>query len=153
ARITQRRLIRTRADTQPQRGDGDAPAIENLHGVDKSRALLAEQRIVRYPTVFKDQLGSVAGPQSQLVFFFSGAKSLGPLLHDEGRKSVRMRGAVGYGNHYGHVRVMAVSDEGLGAVQYPAILFAYSAGARSAGVGSGARLGQPPAANELTGSQ
>ena len=99
--------------------------------------------------VFKNQFGSVAGPQAQLVFFLAGTKALGSLLHDERREPVGVRGAVGHRDHDQNIGIVAVGAERLGAVQHPVVALAHRSHARAAGVRSGGGLGQAPGADEL----
>ena len=66
-----------------ERGDGDAAAVENAHGVDESVAFLAEEIFGRDLAIFKDEFGGVAGAKAELVFLLAGTEALGSLLDDE----------------------------------------------------------------------
>src|SRR6202044_1878887 len=59
---------------QRKRGDGDAAAVQNTHGVDKTLPLLAQQIFARNLAVLKNKLRRVAGAQAKLVLFLTRAK-------------------------------------------------------------------------------
>src|SRR5271167_4627521 len=90
-RVLQRSLVGALRHAQPQRGNGDAPAVEDLHGVHKAIAFLAQQVLGRDLAVLEDQLRGITGAQAKLVLFLTGAKSLGSLLNRKGRESMGVR--------------------------------------------------------------
>src|ERR1035438_10276106 len=65
---------------QRQGRNRDAAAIEHAHGVGKSLPFATQEILRPNHAVFKNQLGRIAGPQSQLVFFLAGTKSPGVFL-------------------------------------------------------------------------
>ena len=73
---------------QRERGDGDAPAVEDLQAVHEAVALLAQQIFLGHETIAEDNFGSVAGAHAQLVFLFAGAEAGRALLDDEGGDAV-----------------------------------------------------------------
>ena len=74
---------------QRQRGDGDAPAVEDLQAVHEAVALLAQQIFLGHAAIAEDDFGSVARAHAQLVFLFAGAKAGRALFDDEGGDAVR----------------------------------------------------------------
>ncbi len=151
--ILQRRPVGALGHSKRERGDRDTPAVENAHGVDKAPALLAKKVFVRHKTIFEDQLRRIAGAQSELVFFFPRTKSFGALLDNERRKPVGVRRAIGYRQHDDRVRIVAVGDESLGAVEHPSALRPRRRHPRTARIRPRRGLGQPPRADVLAGGQ
>src|ERR1041385_5900564 len=153
--IPERSFIRALGHAQPERGNGDAAAIEHLHGIHKALAFLAHQRFFRNVAVFKDQFRGVTGAQAELVFFFPWTKTPGASFHDEGRESARVSSLVSHGNHHVDIGMVAVGDKSLGAIEHPAasFTFAHGAHARAACVRAGAWFSETPRAQPLSGSQ
>ena len=107
-------------------------------GISQSSKISSEVSLARRPSLFS---------------FLPGAKSLGALLHHEGRQPVRVSGPVGHGNNDRNVGVMAVGDEGLGAVQHPVLASPHRRAARAARIGPRTGFGQAPRSEELARGQ
>jgi hypothetical protein len=86
--VAQRSFVGALRHAQAQRGDRDAPAVENLQAVDEAFAFLAEQVFRRHAAIGENNFARVAGAQAELVFFFAGTKAGRSLLDDEGGNSV-----------------------------------------------------------------
>src|SRR6185369_17272536 len=110
--------------------------IEHPHGIDKSAAFFSAEILSRDDAVFEDQFRGIAGAKTEFVFFLSGTKALGSLLHDKGRQAVSVSCTIGHGNHYQEIRIVAVGAKSLGAVQHPVVSLADSSHARAACVRS-----------------
>ena len=107
---------------------------------------LPEQIFRRDFAIGEDHFAGVAGAQSELIFFFPGLEAGSALFDDERRDAVAFLCGVGDRHTHADVRVMAIGGEGFRAVDDPGAVFSYGLGARAAGVGTGFRLGERPAA-------
>ena len=137
-------LVGALGHAERQGGDRDPATVQHPHCIHKALAFYAQQILMRDDAIFKNQFGSIAGAQSELVFFFARTETLGALLHDEGGEAVGMGGAVSNRDHHHHVGVVAVGEKRLGAVQHPGILATDRGHARAAGVGTGRRARSGP---------
>src|SRR5271166_6435807 len=151
--VLERRFVRALRHAEPKRGDGDAPAIEYAHGIHEAFTFVPQQVFGGNLTVLKDQLRGIAGAQAQLLLLLASAKSVGSLLHHESRQSVGVRRLVGYRDDHRYIRIVAIGDKGLRAIQHPLVAFADSAATRAACVGARTGLSQSPGAEELTGRE
>jgi hypothetical protein len=113
-------------------------------------AFFAEQGLRGQEAVFENQFGSIAGAETQLVFFFAGTETLRVFFHDERGQTVGVGSTVGDGEHDSDVGIVAVGDEGLRAIQDPAAFGFGGRHAGAAGVGSGGGFRKSPGADELT---
>ncbi len=125
-----------------QRGDGNAPAVENPQAIDESFAHFSEHLRIREPAIGEQHLAGGAGAHAQLVFLLADSESRKALFEDEGRDAVMRRGAIRYCHGDAYVGILRVGGECLAAVQHPARAIFYGFGARSARVGAGFRFGQ-----------
>ena len=73
---------------------------------------------------------------TQLVFFLSGAESRRVFLNQKCGKSVRAFALVGYGDDHRNVGIMAIGDEGLGAVEHISVALFHRGGSGRAGIGA-----------------
>ena len=93
---------------------------------------------------WKMHLGRLAGAHAELVFLLAGDEARRAALDDERRDALVALARVGDGHHDHRVARRAVRDEGLAAVQHPAVAVAHGGRAHRRRVAARARLGQPP---------
>src|SRR5262245_1479338 len=155
-RIFQGRFVRALRYAERQRGYRDAPAVQNLHGVDEAAPGLADQVLFGNPTIFEDHRGGLRGAHAELVLLLACDETIGPSLDDEGADAARTHLAVGDRDHYADVGGNAVCDEILRPINRPSSLASVAArGDRlhSRSVGTGSGLGQSPRANLFASGQ
>lgn len=91
-----------------------------------------------------------AGPAYSL---FPWPKTRGSLLHDESREPVRAFGLIGHRDDDRYVGIVAIGDECLVSVQYPAVALAYGRGAGTSCVRAGTGFGEAPRSQPLPRSE
>ncbi len=75
---------RAAGDTERQRRNADPAAVQDPHGVPETAVQLAEQVFLGDAAILQNQLGGVAGAQTQFVLLVPGAETGSPLFNDEG---------------------------------------------------------------------
>ena len=78
-----------RADPERQGGDGDPPAVQDLHRLDEALPLFTEQVLRRNSAVLEDQRRRVGASHAELVLFLAGAD---PRADRTARRTPRYRG-------------------------------------------------------------
>ena len=151
--ILQRTFISSLSDSKRERRNGNTPAIENLHGVDKSVALFAQKVFIRNKTIFENHFGSIAGAQAKLIFFLARTKPFRPLLDHKCREPMRPRRTVGYRDHHHHIRIPAVRDERFCSINDVTASCANSCSPCATRIGARGWLGQSPGSNEFARGQ
>src|SRR5215470_10717972 len=155
-RVFQGRFVRALRYAERQRGYRDAPAVQNLHGVDEAAPGLANQVLFWNPAILKDHRGGLRGAHAELVLFLAGDETFGLPLDDEGADAARTHLAVGDRDHDADVGGNAVGDEILRPVNRPSSLASVAAhgdSLHSRSVGTGSGLGQSPRANLFASGQ
>jgi len=94
--------------------------VQHAHRVAEAVTLFAEHVFRGNPAVLEDQFGGVGGAKPQLVLLLAGPEALGSLstTNAEMPPWVLFSRSV-YGKHDGAVRITAVGDEGLAAIEVP----------------------------------
>ena len=121
------------------------------HQVDEALAFLAQQGRGRNPHVGEEQLGGVTGVLADLVQIAALAEARQRGIDQEQADAFGTGGRVGLGRNDHHVGVLAVGDEGLGAIQDVIVAILDRAGANGLQVAAGARLGHGDGAHGFTG--
>jgi hypothetical protein len=139
---------------ETERGDRDAPAVEDLERLDEAFADVTQQAVLAGKAVLHDHLGGVRGPDAELVLLLAGAEAFHPLVEHEGGDVV-MAGTLGVGDreHHADVAFLAVGGEGLGAVEHPTAVGPLGPRPCARGIGARTGLGQAPGADLLARGQ
>src|SRR5262249_11512892 len=152
-RVFQRRFISALGDTQGQRGDRDAPSVQNLHGVDEASPDFSEQVLLGNPAILEDDRSGLRSAHPELVLLLAGVETIRPAFDDESADAARAHLTVRNGDYYAGVGGDAVCDEVLRPVEYPATVAAYGGRLHSRSVGTRTRLGQAPRAQAFASGQ
>ena len=148
--VVARRFERALRKADRERGDADAAGVEHLQGIDEPLPLLAQQVVGGHAAVVEDDLARVAGAHARACLPCGPAIMPGvPRSMMNAEMPFGAAAAVGDGHRDHHVPDAAVRDEGLRAVQHPAVAVAHGGGPRGGRVAAGARFGQPPRADLL----
>ena len=145
--VPEGRLVGALSAAEGERGDGDAPAVEDLERVREPVPHLAQAVLVGEEAVLEDELARIGGAEAELVLLLAVLEARRPLLHDEGGAAVVRVALVGEGDDHGDVAHRGVGAEGLGPVEDPAVALADRRGLEASGVGPGARLREGPRAD------
>src|SRR5262245_23030671 len=152
-RVFQGRFVGALRYAERQRCYRDAPAVQNLHGVDEAAPGLADQILLGNPAILEDHRGGLRGAHAELVLLLAGDETFGPSLDDEGADAARTHLAVGDRDHYADVGGNAVRDEILRPINNPASVAARGDRLHTRSVGAGSGLGQSPRANLFASGQ
>ena len=151
--ILQRGFICSLGRSDRQRGDGDAPAVENTQAIDEPLAALTEQLRFREAAIGEHDFAGSAGAHSELVLLLADAEAGHSLFEDERGDAMLRRAAIGNRHGDADIGVLGIGSEDLAAVQYPAGAVLHGFGARSGGIGAGFSFSQRPGADPLASRQ
>ena len=142
------------AETERQRRDRDATAIEDLHRVGEAGVDLADAVRVGDANVLEGELDGVARAHAELLEVLRRAETRGAVLDDErGDALVARRFFVRAREHDAEAADAALRDEHLGAVQHPVVALAHGRRAKARRVAARARLGERPGREPLAGDR
>ena len=140
-----------RAFRHGQAVDGDAEAFlgQLLHQVDEAHAFLADQVLGGDFHVLEEQLRSVLGFHAHFLQVLAFLEAFHALFDDQQAGALGAFAGVGLGHHDHDVGVLAVGDEGLGAVEDVVITVLHGVGLNALQVGAGARFAHGDGADQL----
>ncbi len=127
----------------------DALLRQALHHRDEAHPLGAETVLVGHADVLEEELGRVGLVHADLVELASVDEALHAALDHEQRDALGALGRVGPGGHDDEVGLVAVGDEGLGAVEDPGVTVADGGRLEGGEVGAAGGLGHRDGADEL----
>ena len=127
-------------------GDADAPAVQGGHGDLEAVPLLAEAVAGRDPQILERQLGGARGVDAKLELVGPVAVARSVRGDDEAGDPLVLLLQVDAGEDQGDIRVGAVGDEDLVAVEDVVVAVAAGRGAYPGRIAAGARLGEGEAA-------
>src|SRR5580700_3520228 len=135
--VFERSLISALRGADRERGDGNAPAIQNAQAVDESLALLAQQLRFGHTAIGEYHFTGGAGAHAELVFLLAELKTGNAFFKDERGNAVVGRGAVRDRHGHANVRVAGIGGEHFAAVDHPASAVLHRFGSHARGVGAG----------------
>jgi hypothetical protein len=134
-------------------GDAEPLAREVAHQIRQSAALLTKQVRGRHLGVPEEQLGGVLRGQSDLVQLGAAFKAGGAAFNDEEAECVRSVPGIGARGDDDNIGHDAAGDEGLLAVEDPAIAVPDRGGADTPEVTARAGLGHRQGTDQFTGRE
>ena len=151
--VLQCRFVSALRSADRQRGDRDAPAIENIHRLHEALARLAHQIRIWNKAIIEDEGGGIAGAHAELVFFLGDLKAFSATLDDEGRNAMRAGSAVSDRQHHRRFCKRRVGYKILRAVQQPTAAPPHRRRAHRTGIGAGTRFCEPPRRERIAARQ
>ena len=133
-------LVGALGDAQRLGGNADTAAVQSGHGDLEALALLAQQVFLGDLDVVEVQLAGGGGADAHFVVVGLKGEALPALLHDEGGNAPGADVRRGDGKDHVGVRLAAVGDEDLLAVEEVVVAHVLGGGLGAAGVGAGVRL-------------
>ena len=131
--------------------DGDAEAFlgQFLHQIDEAHAFVADQVFRRHFHVLEKQLRSVLGFHAHFLQVLAFLEAFHALFDDQQAGALGAFAGVGLGHHDHDVGVLAVGDEGLGAVEDVMITVLHGVGLDALQVGAGTGFAHGDGADQL----
>ena len=151
--VFHRGLVGALGDAKSLGSNADAAAVQGGHGDLEALSFLAEQVLLRHLHVIEIQLTCGGGTDAELVIVFLKSEALPALFHDQGADAAGADAGSGHGEDHVGVRLAAVGDEDLGAVQQVVVALILRDGLRTAGVAARVRLCQAEGADLTAGTE
>src|SRR5699024_4696391 len=146
-------LQRALSNAQSLRCDADSAAVQRRHSDAEALAFLSQEVLLRNDAVLEDQLCGGRTADTHLLLLGADAEAREVLLYDERGDALRALALIGHREDDVDIRLAAVRDENLAAVEDIMVALQNSLGLLAGSIRACAGLGQAKRTQHFSGSQ